>query len=169
MHLIVLLCLAQLTAASPSGDAIEYLSPDRTLRAAIIAAHRPKLQATESIVEIRDSSGTLLSRKDYSSDDGEHGAGVDKASWTSDSKFFVYIMTLTGGHQPWHSPIDVFTRADNRIRSLDQYVGAITGGFELRPPDRIKVKVLKREVDTVEVDIRLSTVFNKTAKKVKPN
>ncbi len=44
-----------------------------------------------------------------------------------------------GGHQPWHSPIYYISVRDSKIRSLDNYIGAVTDpDFQLSAPDRIR-------------------------------
>src|SRR5664279_2912042 len=75
----------------------EYISPDG---AVVVTVESTKTH--ESRLEFRGNSGKLLARVDYSSQDGEHGQSVAKASWTPDSQFFVYSLGNTGGHQPWH-------------------------------------------------------------------
>ncbi len=112
-----------------------YVSPDGQLRA--IVQPSGKL-GDESRIEIRISHGRRVYRKDFGSSDGEHGKGVAQASWTPDSKFFVWSMTSSGGHHPWSSPIDFYSRRLRSSRSLDAIVGGITGGaFLVKAPNTV--------------------------------
>ena len=64
---------------------------------------------------------------------------MEKAAWTPDSSFFVYSMSSSGGHQPWNSPVNYISVHDSKVRSLDDYIGAVTEPeFELKAPDTIK-------------------------------
>jgi hypothetical protein len=99
---------------------------------------------------LRTKSGVLLVRRDYSSEDGEHGYGVTKAAWTPDSQFFVYSLENSGGHQAWNSPVRFFSRRSNKILSLDNALhDAVTNpDFALAAPDKVTVELYfsKREV-----------------------
>lgn len=104
--------------ADPAAQVI--VSPDKALRAIFIPVDGEKgSEASESRVEIRNSDGKPLCTKDYSSNDGEHGYGVDEGEWTPDSRFFVYDMSSSGGHQPYRSPTFFYSRNDNRVRDIE--------------------------------------------------
>jgi hypothetical protein len=45
----------------------------------------------------------------------------------------------SGGHQPWHLPTYVYSRRDNRVYSLEAYVGPVTSAFELIGKGRVLV------------------------------
>ncbi|MGD1026926.1 hypothetical protein [Candidatus Binatus soli] len=94
-------------------------SPDGALRALIIPLHNNG-GFEESRVEIHGTGDKLLCTKDDSSNEGEHGLKVEKGRWTPDSRFFVYNTTSSGGHQAWHSPTFFYSRANNRIRNLEE-------------------------------------------------
>jgi hypothetical protein len=99
-----------------------FVSPDRALQATIIPVSPEQgLQANESRVELRRKDGKLLCMKDYSSSDGEHGYGVQKAQWTPDSRFFVYDLASSGGHQPYRAPTFFFSRENNRVRNIEEF------------------------------------------------
>ena len=116
---ILALATQQNALADPITGAID--SPDRALRAVIIPVDREKgFEANESRVEIRKSDGKLLCSKDYSSNDGEHGYGVQEGKWTPDSQFFVYDTASSGGHQPYHAPTFFYSRKENRIRDIEE-------------------------------------------------
>jgi len=82
----------------------------------------------------------------YSSGDGEHGYGVTKAGWTPDSKFFVYSLESSGGHQAWHSRVQFYGRETNKIFSLDDALNDdITNPhFTITAPDKVTVELHRR-------------------------
>ncbi len=79
----------------------------------------------ESQLEIRLLTGEILIKKSYASEDGQHGEIVDQVEWTPDSQFLVYSMYSSGGHQPWHSPIDFYSRKQNAVINLEARVALI--------------------------------------------
>jgi hypothetical protein len=72
-----------------------------------------------------------------------HGYSVTKAAWTPDSNFFVYSLSNTGGHQPWHFPVDFYGRAQGKIFSLDDALHDAVANpqFTVAPPDRVTVEL----------------------------
>ena len=82
--------------------------------------------------------GKQLAVHDFSSADGEHGYGVDVARWTPDSRFFVCLMSNSGGHSPLYSPVVFWSRKTNRLHELDAYTGDRL--FAIIAPDRVRVK-----------------------------
>ena len=151
------LCIL-LVFATPGqgGQTREYRSPNRQFRARVIALPDAPYGSGESRVEIRAASGALLCSRSYGSADGEHGFGVERAAWTPDSRFFVYSMSSSGGHQAWHFPTDFIAIQDCRIRRLDQFVGPITDPeFKLRAPDIVRV-VGRRKEDLEEATFNVS-------------
>jgi hypothetical protein len=95
------------------------------------------------LVEIKSAAGKVLARTDYSSEDGEHGFGVTKAAWTPDSRFFVYSLESSGGHQAWHSPVRFFSRGTARTLSLDDKLGdaVMNPQFKVDAPDKVTVEL----------------------------
>ena len=99
-------------------------SPDNQLRAILITLDpRTDHGGDESRVEIRDRSGKLLSVKDFSSSDSNHGGVVAKDDWTPDSQFFVFNVESSGGHQPWRSPVWFYSRRDQKFREISELLG----------------------------------------------
>jgi len=136
----------------------KYKSPDGKFIAYVL----PSRYSGESKIIIKTNKGKKLCSKDYGSEDGEHGFGVVRAGWSADSKFFVYSMSNSGGHQPWHSPIDFISITDFKVHSLDDYVGAIMdSNFELRKPDIIKADKQKEALDSEPFEISLSELLKK--------
>ena len=104
---------------------------------------KPGNKTYESRVELQSKSGNVLARRDYDSADGQHGYYFQKAAWTLDSNFFVYSMESSGGHQPWHSPVEFYSRSHDKIFSLDDTLrDAVTNPqFLVTAPDRVTVKL----------------------------
>ncbi len=121
-----------------SAEQEEYLSPDGAYRAIVVTLSKAPYGSGESEIFIKSKDEEIICSKNYQSEDGEHGYGVEKAAWTPDSKFFVYSMSSSGGHQAWHFPTDFIAIADFKIYSLDDYVGPVTNpDFVLAAPDII--------------------------------
>jgi hypothetical protein len=142
----------------------EYLSPDGKYRTVIplpTASHG----ARESGIVIKTKDGKILCSKSYVSEDGDQGYIVEKAAWTPDSKFFVYSMTSSGGHQPWHCPTDFISITNSKVYSLDDLIGYITNpNFELAAPDIIMI--LGQDNQTFE-ETKFKISLNKLVKNVK--
>ena len=115
---------------------------------------------SESRIEFYSPQNQLLCALDYSSEDSEHGFGVAKAAWTPDNKYFVFSLTSSGGHQPWHAPTLFYSLRDNSIRSLDGYVtaeGISKGDFTLQAPNVVLTEV-SREQQPAPVRFRLDSI-----------
>jgi hypothetical protein len=107
-----------------------------------VSAQAPEA-TNESVVELRTRSGKLVTRGDYRSQDGEHGYGITKASWTPDAQFFVYSLESSGGHSAWHSPVQFFSRQRKKILSLDDALkdSVMNPRFLVVPPDKVTVEL----------------------------
>jgi hypothetical protein len=99
-----------------------YKSPDGALRVRITSVSK---SCPEDRLTIFRRNGALLFRKDFSSSDCEHGEGVAHGKWTPDSQFFVFNTGFTGGHQPWHRFVYVYSRRKNRLYLLENYIGCV--------------------------------------------
>jgi hypothetical protein len=121
----------------------QYESPDKSTVAIVSPLVKPGYGGHESWVELRSKSGKLLTRREYFSADGEHGYCVTKAIWTPDSNFFVYTLQSSGGHQPWHSPVEFYSRRQQKIFSLDDALhdSVTNSGFSVVAPDRVTVEL----------------------------
>jgi hypothetical protein len=154
---VTALCiLFLLFAAAHSAGQKEYMSPDGKYVASVATGQR----SGESKVVVRTKDGRTICSKSYESQDGEHGFGVEYATWTPDSKFFVYSMASSGGHQPWHFPADFCSVQDKSIRSLDSYVGSIiTPDFDVKAPDIVKGKIMGKGIeDQVTFEVGLTNL-----------
>ena len=128
---------------SPGPAPARYESPDKSIVAIVFPVGKPEVKGYESRVELRSKSGELLTQREYLSTDGQHGYSVYKAAWTPDSSFFVYSLVNSGGHQPWHSPVEFYTRSDEKIFSLDDALhdAATNPQFLMSAPDRVTVEL----------------------------
>jgi len=132
-----------------------HVSPDGSLVAVICSVAKPG-NAPESFVQIQKGSGKILARREYTSSDGSHGYGVTEASWTPDSQFFVFSLASSGGHSPWHSPVQYFHRKDGKdgIVSLDDALrdSIMNPHFLIAAPDLITVNLwFSRQTRTVSL------------------
>ena len=144
----------------------EYPSPDGKYIAYVIALPKAPYGCGESEIIIRTKKGKILCSKNYGSEDGEHGFGVERAAWTPDSKFFIYSMSSSGCHQAWHFPTDFIAVSDFKIRSLDNYLGLVTDpDFELTAPDIIRIT--GRRIDNLLNETRFEINLNKLIEKDK--
>jgi len=119
-----------------------YKSPDGKLTVLIFPADQ-SLNATpdmESRVEIRDADGHTILSKDYSSPRGANGYYMAQAQWTSDSQFFVYSLSSSGGHSPWQSPIELYARERNMFVKFSDLIDGnptLTDKFQLVGPHTV--------------------------------
>ncbi len=104
-------CLGSRDIASPDGALIAHIT--RVGRGA----------CGESRVEILEADGHLLLAADYSSSDGEQGAGLLVAVWSADSHFFAYSMT--NPRQPAAFSVDVYRRSTNKLRQLGYFAPSL--------------------------------------------
>jgi hypothetical protein len=124
-----------------------YRSLDHTLVATVVTL---KQQASDgenpSRVEVRNAGRHLLASRDHSIWPDE-GYTVRKVAWTADARFFVYQVSNSGGHSPWHGPVFFYSRKKNQFYSLEHALasfghgpGSITGDLKLSPPCTIFTK-----------------------------
>ncbi len=141
----------------------EYRSPDGKYLAVVIPYPKTPHGSGESKVEIH-SKDVIVSSASYSSEDGEHGFIVDRAEWSPDSKFFVYTMYSSGGHQAWHFPTYFISVDDFKTRYLDDYVGSITQPeIMFTPPDT--VQLYGHASDNFEKETEIKASLSKLIKK----
>jgi hypothetical protein len=163
-RILTLLCIFCLfSTLANSADEKQYVSPDGRYVADVVAVSG----SGESRVVVKAKNGRMICSKSYASKDGEHGLCVEKAFWTPNSRFFVYIMSSSGGHQPWHFPVDFCSIHYSTTRSLDDYVGPITSSdLEIKPPDIVKGRSMRKNIDDqVDFEVRLSGFEREVKKK----
>ena len=118
-----------------SASATEYPSPDGALSATVTERGSGDCEAK---ILFQERTREIL-KLSYISPDHEHGACVDTAGWTPDSKFFVFSIESSGGHQSWHTPIMFFARKHRRVLALETYLHdpVTEAKFSIAPPDVI--------------------------------
>lgn len=131
-------------------------SPDGKLRAVV---HTEGEGSSEAVVEIWLGQ-THRFRWSGTSPDGEHGWVIEKTAWTPDGKFFVFSVSSSGGHQPWHHPTFAYRTGTNTLIPLDRVAGSITDPeFRLERGDVLRTRVLKgQDVAGKPAVIRLQTL-----------
>jgi len=55
----------------------------------------------------------------------EHGDIIVRGEWSPDSQFFVFNVESAGGHQPGHRPVFFYSRSENKLYRLENYIGYI--------------------------------------------
>ena len=116
----------------------DFNSPDAGFTAVVTPADRKiGFEKYESRISILRSGGVQVSMHDFSSEDGEHGYGVDGAQWTPDSRYFVCRMRNSGGHSPMYVPVAFWSRKTNHFYQLNDYSAWRT--FAIAAPDKVQV------------------------------
>jgi hypothetical protein len=119
-------------------EARDYLSNDMNFCARIAAVRKLPKQSLESKIQFLDQRGKVLLERDYSSQSGEHGLVIEQASWTPDSKYFVFSTSSSGGHQPWQSLLFVYRCSDNVLLDVQDFLPPVVySNFTLSEPDFI--------------------------------
>jgi hypothetical protein len=140
----------------------EFISPDKKVRI-IVFNYVDKDIVLESRIRVLTRKGTALFDTSFASKDHEHGFGVIQADWTADSKFFVFCMNSSGGHQPWHFFTFAYSLSVNRLISIDKTVEPVTSKFKLFPPDSLEATGFTDNLNhTAKFGIRLSTLIQKS-------
>jgi hypothetical protein len=118
------------------------LSPDGNLVAKITFVQKTSEVAPEISIEIKDATGKVAAKKDFTSESGEHGFSLGKAAWTPDSQFFVFTTFSSGGHMAWQYPAFFFDRRNKIFRDFSDFLQPIAdGAFELKAPDVITITI----------------------------
>jgi hypothetical protein len=123
----------------------QYTSPDGKTVAVVGPVIGTK--TNESEVHISDVAGafsTFRLNHSFASADGEHGLVIVRSAWSPNSRYFVFSGESSGGHQPWHSPMFVYSRRTNALYELDACVpgiAVVAPDFELSSPQFARVTV----------------------------
>ena len=146
---VICICLSLLAPSWPTAAAqSEYKNADGFKVVIFPVGKQSGQQNNESKLEFYSSQNQRLCTLDYSSVDGEHGFGVVKAAWTPDSKYFVFSMSSSGGHQPWHAPTLFSSAQSKAVYSLDSYVeasGISKAEFMLEAPNTVQTEAWKEK------------------------
>jgi hypothetical protein len=158
---LLVVTLAGIVAAKPNQQGAKsqatkpYKAPDGAATVSVLPARKPSdTGSQEDRIEFFGSDDKLLCALDYSSEDGEHGFGVVKAGWTPDSQYFVYSLTSSGGHQPWHAQTSFYSRASGRVRDLDDFfdsAGIASADFKLVAPNTVETTILREKEEPVSL------------------
>jgi len=167
---VSVLSVMMVTAKSHTKS-YQYLAPDGGARVVIVPVGKtPAHSDDESRIEFRSADNSIWCGLDYSSPDSEHGFGVVRARWTSDSQYFVFSLTSSGGHQPWHAPTQFFSRRDRIVRTLDDYFasGISNPYFRLLAPNTVKTAVAGQNGEDVPVSIKLDALPSTRSSRSQP-
>jgi hypothetical protein len=107
-----------------------YSSPDHQFKALVYTTDG------ESRVSVVTARGSHLATCAFTSDDGQHGYGVDAAYWTPNSLYFVFRLRSSGGHSPMFAPIVFWKAKSTSFYSLKDFIGDIAFGVD--SPDLVK-------------------------------
>ena len=145
--------------SSSAERQIVYTSPDGRLTVTVIPAGKKKgFEDVESRIEVLHK-GSLLLGKDFSSEDGEHGAGIVRGHWTSDSMFFVFLTEFSGGHTPLLHPIYFYCRRENTINMLNPFLDdVLTQDFSLKGRNTVAIAAQDMRGQARTISVKLGTV-----------
>lgn len=133
-------------------------SPDRMFLAVLSSSISAISGETSSFIVMKASSGVALHAEGYRLPDDPHGGKISSAAWTTDSRFFVYILENPKGPAPSTHPIFFWDSRDNQLISLDKHLGGITTGFVLIGPDIIQAHRLSKNPAEGHFSVSLSSV-----------
>jgi len=164
--LLIVAMVLGMTAAEIIGQALpnkgphqfphQYTAPDGGAYVMVVPVSKEAGRAEyESRIEFHSNDGKISCALDYSSEDSEHGYGVVKAAWTPDSRYFVYSLASSGGHQAWHAPTQFLNREDGKVRTLDDYFesGISDADFQVVAPHTVETEVLEDKHIPVSVNL----------------
>ena len=133
IHALLAASFPAITCPAQTPHSKVYTSHDSALRVKVTPVGE---KCPENRLAILNRNGALLYRKNFSSSDCEHGSGIVRGEWSSDSQFFVFNVEHTGGHQPGHRPVYFYSRRNNRLYSLEDDIGYIVAAdFTLKEPN----------------------------------
>src|SRR5260221_9023286 len=131
-----------------------YKSPDDFFHVRITPAGKI---CPEARLAILNRAGAVLYRKDFSSSGCEHGYVIVRGEWSPDSKFFVFNVESTGGHQPGHLPVYFYSRRENKLYRLEDFIGYIVSrGFSFKTPHIIGTAKKKRPRRDERIPIKIN-------------
>ena len=138
IHILLLLLTVSLASVAQNQSEKTFLSPDGQFKAMIRDTKVRDPRYRESVVSVSDNNGNVLSSHEFTSSDGQHGAGMLSCSWSPDGQYFVVHMGHTGGHQPEFDPIVIWSVKTKRLYELSNYTASRS--FSLSAPDRLTAK-----------------------------
>ena len=127
----------------------KYLSHDSAMVASIYTVVQEGNGDSESKIEFRTSKGVLIGAKSFLSKDHAHGLGVVKATWTLDSRYFIFSTMASGGRLSGNFPTFFFNRADNQLHLIDAFKHSkiVSPEFETEFPDGVSFTIESHSAD----------------------
>lgn len=126
-----------------------------------LALIRDSARSAESSVVICRDQQALWAHA-YRSRDGQHGWHVEKAAWTADSRFFVFSVSSSGGHQPWHFPLFAYAVEAKVLLALDRRIGAnLEADFVLSQKNTLETEVQTATGGQRRIQVGLSELRKK--------
>jgi hypothetical protein len=124
--LVPILLLLTLFSSAQQGSQIKlsdrYVSPDwKSVASVVPDGKEAGNERAEDRIEIVGPKCEVMSSHEFSSDDGEHGYGLDGGQWTMDSRFFVFRLRNSGGHSPMNAPHSVLVRERRALLRTERH------------------------------------------------
>ena len=150
--LIAAAAVGTVGAGSDPQESFEKYSPDGAFIAAGRRIPDPKYVWKESLDGTRI---VILNGKEDGPLDQLYAAHnlagrvIEKAVWTSDSRFLVFSTSSPGGHSPWHFNTYVFCVADKSFRDLESGAGGLVtdANFAFEEPNTVVLTVQDPSAD----------------------
>jgi hypothetical protein len=105
--------------STTTASGFDYPAPDGS---ADVLIERPDAQSCEIVIQYSEHSKPIATLS-FVSGDREHGSCLGDAGWTDDSRFFVFSIASSGGHQAWHTPIMIYFRDKRLTKPLENFLG----------------------------------------------
>ena len=139
---LVSVCMLLSDSLAYSDQTKLMKSPDGKFNARITSVQKTSQGPPEFIIEMIDSGGKLVTKEDFTSEDGEHGLSMDKAEWTPDSRFFIFTTYSSGGHMAWQFPAFFFSVADRKVYHFSDYLPPVAeSSFSVKKPDIVTMAI----------------------------
>jgi hypothetical protein len=150
---VLLLATPMAVDAQPHrAGGLELRSPNGALAASIKAVGA---DCSESVVTVHGAGPPVV--QSFTSPDCQHGYVVNQARWTADSRFLVFNLQSSGGHQPMNQPLWRYDRRTGDIREVGLPENVVPSAFRMRPHDHLAVRVWNTDRQaqaSIDVDLR---------------
>jgi hypothetical protein len=151
---LILVVGATYASAKPAGTT--YVSPDQQLRAVVIPA-KPGGSTETCLVDIYKADGALTDREGHSGSNPE----VLSASWSPDSRFFVYtVVRRTGLHRSRPLVMAYVRESEYRFYDVSDYVGGAIADskWAFRGPSYLRGRLIGRSGSVRAFEFDLSKI-----------
>ncbi|HEX2816894.1 MAG TPA: hypothetical protein VHN39_10885 [Phenylobacterium sp.] len=150
--MLLLVAPTSIDAQGRRAGELELRSPNGALAATL----KPiSADCSESVVTIHGAGHAVV--RSFTSTDCQHGYEVNQAKWTPDSRFFVFNLRSSGGHQPMNQSLWRYDRQTGDIQEVRLPDNVVPSTFRLRPRDHLALQVwnVDRQADgRIDVDLR---------------